>query len=68
MQAIELPNELWADISIDFVTGLLVWRDPVTKVLYDAILVVVNQFTKQAEYIAFRKDFTAVQLAHIIND
>ena len=35
---------------------------------YNAILVVVDCFTKQAEYIAFRKDFTAVQLAHIINN
>jgi len=37
-------------------------------VSYNAILIVVDCFTKQAEYIAFRKDFTAVQLAHIIND
>ena len=35
---------------------------------YDAILVVVDCFTKQAKYIAFRKNFTAVQLAHIINN
>ena len=66
MQAMELPDALWSDISMDFVTGLLVLRDPVTKVSYDAILVVVDRFTKQAEYIAFRKDYTAVQLAHII--
>jgi hypothetical protein len=68
MQAMELPNAPWLDISINFVTSLLVLRDPVTKVSYDAILVVVDRFTKQAEYIAFRKNFTAVQLAHIIND
>jgi hypothetical protein len=42
MQAIELPDALWSDISMDFVTGLLVLRDPATKVLYNAILVVVN--------------------------
>ena len=42
MQAIELPDALWLDISIDFVTGLPVLRDPVTQVLYNAILVVVN--------------------------
>ena len=68
MQAMELPDQPWSDISMDFVTGLPVSRDPVTQVSYDAILVVVDRFTKQAEYIAFRKDFTAVQLAHIIND
>ena len=42
MQAIELPDAPWSDISMDFVTGLLVSRDPVTQALYDAILVVVN--------------------------
>jgi hypothetical protein len=68
MQAMELPDAPWLDISIDFVTSLLVLRDSVTKVSYDAILVVVDRFTKQAEYIAFWKNFTAVQLAHIIND
>jgi hypothetical protein len=42
MQAIELPNAPWLDISMDFVTGLLVSKDPITQVSYDAILVVVD--------------------------
>jgi hypothetical protein len=37
MQAMELPTEPWADISMDFVTGLPVSRDPATNVSYDAI-------------------------------
>jgi transposase InsO family protein len=68
MQAMELPDAPWSDISMDFVTGLPVSRDPVTKVSYDAILIVIDRYTKQVEYIAFRKDYTAVQLAHIMND
>ncbi|CAE7205188.1 Pol protein [Pyrenophora teres f. teres] len=68
MQALELPTEPWADISIDFITGLPVSRDPATNIGYNAILVVIDRFTKQAEYIPFRNDFTAVHLAHIIND
>jgi hypothetical protein len=68
MQAMELPNEPWADISMDFVTGLPISRDPATNVSYNAILVVVDRFTKQAEYIPFRNDYTAVHLAHVIND
>jgi hypothetical protein len=42
MQAMELPDAPWSDISMDFVTGLPVSRDPVTQVSYDAILVVVD--------------------------
>jgi hypothetical protein len=68
MQAMELPTEPWADISMDFVTGLPVSRDPATNVSYDAIFNVNCRFTKEAEFIPFRHDYTAVQLAHVFND
>jgi hypothetical protein len=53
---------------MDFVTGLLELKDLTTRLKYDAILVVVCRFIKAAEYILFRKNYTAVQLEHIIND
>ena len=53
---------------MDFVTGLLALKNLTTKVIYNAILVVVDRFTKQAKYILFRNDYTAVDLAHIIHD
>ena len=53
---------------MDFVTGLLASKDPTTKVTYNAILVVVDRFTKQAEYIPFRNDYTVVDLAYIIHN
>ena len=68
MQAMELPSEPWADISMDFVTGLPVLRDPATNVAYDVIFNTNCRFTKEAEFIPFRSDYTAVQLAHIFND
>jgi transposase InsO family protein len=68
MQPLELPDEPWADISMDFVTGLPPSRDPATKLLYNAILVIVDRFTKYAEMIPFRNDYTAVQLGYIILD
>jgi hypothetical protein len=68
MQALELPNEPWTDISIDFITRLLELRDPVTKLKYDLILVVVDRFTKAIEVILFQRNYTAVQLGYVIND
>jgi hypothetical protein len=53
---------------MDFVTGLLLLRDPATNVPYDAIFNVNYQFTKEAEFILFRYNYTAVQLAHVFND
>jgi hypothetical protein len=68
MQPIELPSELWTDISIDFVTELPSLKDPATGLAYDSILVIVDRFTKYALMIPFQRDYTAVQLAHVLKD
>jgi transposase InsO family protein len=68
MQLMELLSELWSDISMDFVTGLPLFKDPATGLSYDAILVIVDRFTKYALMIPFRRDYTAVQLAHVLKD
>jgi len=67
-QPMELPSGPWEDISMDFVTGLPLSTDPVTKVKYDAIMVVVCRFTKYAEMLPFRRDYTATDLAHVFKD
>jgi hypothetical protein len=53
MQLIELLSELWTDILIDFVTGLLLSKDPATGLSYNLILVIVDRFTKYALIILF---------------
>jgi putative transposase len=53
MQPIELPQEPWTDISMDFVTGLPPSRDLATGLTYDSILVIVDRFTKYALMIPF---------------
>jgi hypothetical protein len=53
MQLIELLSKLWSDISIDFVTELLLSKDPTIGLFYDAILVIVDRFTKYALIIPF---------------
>lgn len=67
-QAIELPTKPWEDIAMDFVTDLPESTDKVTGFKYNAILNVVDRFTKGAEFIPFRKDFTAEQLAEVFKD
>jgi transposase InsO family protein len=67
-QPMELPTGPWDDISMDFVTGLPLSKDPVTENAYDSILVIVDRFTKYALMIPFRRDYTTVQLAQVIKD
>jgi hypothetical protein len=68
MQPIELPSKPWTNISIDFVTGLPLSKDPTTGLSYNSILVIVDRFTKYALIIPFQQDYTAVQLAHVLKD
>ena len=59
MQAIKILTALWEDIAMDFVTGLLGSTDPATEAKYNAILVIVDRFTKYAEMIPCKKECTA---------
>jgi hypothetical protein len=49
----ELLSELWTDILIDFVTGLLLSKNSATGLAYDLILVIVDCFIKYALMIPF---------------
>jgi hypothetical protein len=53
---------------MDFVTRLPLLKDLVTRLTYNAILVIVDCFTKYALMIPFRRDYTAKQLAHVLKD
>ncbi len=68
LASLPVPSQPWADISVDFVTGLPTSIDPRTNKACDAILVVVDRFTKYALYIATRKTLTASAFANLFLD
>ncbi|PSN64807.1 hypothetical protein BS50DRAFT_498946, partial [Corynespora cassiicola Philippines] len=53
---------------INFVTGLLTFYNPVFKVLYNTILVVINRFIKYAEIILFKNNYTVLKQVQVILD
>ena len=63
-----IPNGPWEDISMDFITKLPKSRDPVMEVTYDAIMVIVDQFTKYLIAVPFKENHTAEQLGHLLLD
>ena len=63
-----IPNGPWEDISMDFITKLPKSRDPVTGVTYDAIMVIVDRFTKYLITVPFKETHTAEQLGHLLLD
>ena len=62
MEPLPQPRGLWTDVIMDFITDL----PPSGKsgAVFDSILVVVNRYTKMAEYVSARKDWTAEKLAN----
>jgi hypothetical protein len=53
---------------MDFVTGLLLSKNPAIGLSYNSIFVIVDRFTKYTLMISYRRDYNAVQLAHILKD
>ena len=61
-------NGPWEDISMDFITKLPKSRDPVMEITYDAIMVIVDRFTKYLIAVLFKETHTAEQLGHLLLD
>jgi Chromo (CHRromatin Organisation MOdifier) domain/Integrase zinc binding domain len=65
LQSLPLPEHPWQEISMDFITGLPMSSNRQGERL-DAILVVVDRFTKAALFIPTEKTLTAPGLAALL--
>jgi len=59
LQPLEIPDEAWQSISMDFIEGLPKSRQK------DVIMVVVDRLTKYAHFIALAHPYTAESVAEI---
>ncbi len=53
-------------VIIDFITKLLKSKEPLIRVVYDSILVIINLLSKYALFILYLKASNAEQLANIV--
>jgi hypothetical protein len=61
----QAPRGAWQDITWDFITKLPISVEPMTKVKYDSILVIVDRLTKYAYFVPYQEKSTAEDLAYI---
>ena len=53
------------ELTLDFITSLLLAKlsSTINNTTYDAILIVIDRFSKRAKYIPLKKDWSAKQFA-----
>ena len=59
LQPLDIPNMPWVDVSADFIIDL-----PLSN-SYDSILVVVDRFSKEVEFIPCNKTVTTLEMAKL---
>jgi hypothetical protein len=52
-------------VALDFVTKLPLFKELVTGVIYDSIMIVTDRLTKYVYFISYLKSFLAEDLAYI---
>ncbi len=65
LQSLSIPIHQWKDLFVDFVIGLPVFPNWISKT-YDSILVIVNRLTKMVHYEPVKVTINASALVEVI--
>jgi hypothetical protein len=66
LSSLPQPERPWGEISMDFVIGLLLCKNPAGGPDFDTILIIINRYSKMARYITCNKIVNFPELAKLI--
>ena len=61
-----MPTSAWTSIVLDFIVKLPKFKKPITKIVYDLILVIIDRFTKYKYFILYKETSLAENLAYTV--
>ncbi|KAL2004781.1 hypothetical protein VTN00DRAFT_3309 [Thermoascus crustaceus] len=61
---LDAPERPWQSISLDFITDLPASKEPLTGIIYDSILVIVDRLTKYTYFLPYKKSSNVEELAY----
>ena len=64
MKSPKTPTGAWISVVLDFIVKLPKSKEPITKVVYNSILVIINRLTKYGYFIQYKKALLAEDLAY----
>lgn len=67
LQTPALLEQAWSIIALDFITKLSLSKEPLTGILYNSILVIIDILTKYVYLVPYKESSTAKDLAYIFN-
>ena len=67
-QTIELVEKPWQSVTMDFITKLPLSENPVTKIKYDSIWVIIDRYSKWVHCFPFKETYTAKDLEYLWRD
>ena len=64
MKSLKTPADAWTSVALDFIVKLPKSKEPITKVVYNSILVITDRLTKYGYFIPYKKASLAEDLAY----
>ena len=65
LKSLRTSERPWASITLNFVIKLLKLKEPLTKAVYDSILVITDRLTKYRYFIPYKEASSAEKLAYM---